>query len=50
MDRLTPDGIFYAGNIKPNSNIIEGMEHIVDIVTERVNTASPPVLVEKSEE
>lgn len=49
IDKLTPDGIFYVENIKPNNNIIERMENIVRIVNEKVKTASPPTLEEKEE-
>lgn len=47
IDQLTPDGIFYADNVKPNENIIEGMENIVKIVNNRVLAALPPKLTER---
>lgn len=50
IDKLTPEGIFFAEDIKPNENIIEGMENIAETVNETVNVSLPPELVERTEE
>lgn len=47
IDRLTPEGIFFVDNIKPNQNIIERMENIVRMVNEKVLMASAPNLTDK---
>lgn len=47
IDSLTPQGIFFVDNIKPNHNILEGMENIIQIVNQRVAVSSPPKLIEK---
>lgn len=47
IEKLSPEGLFYADQIRPDQNILEGMDHIVSTVQKRVRTAVPPILVEK---
>jgi len=47
IESLSPDGIFFADNVLPNHNIIEGLENIVRIVNNRAMTAAAPKLTER---
>lgn len=47
IEKLSPEGLFYADQIRPDQNILEGMDHIVSTVQKRARTAVPPILVEK---
>lgn len=47
IDKLSPQGLFYAGNKKTNENIISGMDNIVKYVNRLALYASPPTLIEK---
>lgn len=49
IEKLSPEGIFYVDNQKPNYNVVEGMEVIVRAINEKLRTASPPALEEKTE-
>ena len=49
FDKLTPDGIYYVENVKPNNNILNGLENIVRVVNDKVRTSSAPKLVEKED-
>ena len=49
IEKLSPEGIFYVNNQKPNDNVVERMETIVRAIIGRLWTALPPALVEKSE-
>lgn len=46
IDRLTPDGIFYA-DATPDKNVIEGLDNIMRAVNLEANSAKAPLLVEK---
>lgn len=48
IEKLSPEGLFYADQKKPNENIITGLEQIITAVNDRVRTARPPVLIEKT--
>ena len=50
IERLSPEGIFYVDGLKPNENVVEGMEAIVGAVNRKIRTAMPPVLEEKTDE
>lgn len=47
IERLTPDGIFYADGLTPDCNIISGMEHIIRTVNDKISVSSPPTLTEQ---
>lgn len=47
IERLTPDGIFFAGGVTPDHNILCGLENIVQNVQQKAQFAVPPVLQEK---
>lgn len=47
IEKLSPEGLFYARRRRPDQNILEGMDHIVQTVQERMRTAIPPVLIER---
>lgn len=49
IEKLSPEGIFYVNNQKPNDNVVERMETIVRAINEKLRTALPPALEEKSE-
>lgn len=50
IERLSPEGIFYVDGVKPNENVVEGMEAIARAVNGKIRTAMPPVLEEKTDE
>lgn len=47
LKKLAPEGISYIDNIKPNQNVIEGMENIVKTINEKIDSSVPPDLVDK---
>lgn len=49
IERLSPEGIFYVENQKPNNNIVEKLDFIVKAINEKLSIASPPALEEKNE-
>lgn len=50
IEKLSPDGLYYAGGLKPNQNIINGIDQIAAAVQEKIRTARPPVLIRKTED
>ncbi len=47
IEKLSPDGLFYIDNLKPNDNIVERMENIVRAINKMYRKAQPPVLEER---
>lgn len=49
ISQLTPRGIYYSNDRKPNENVIEGLSNIVRVVNQTVREAAPPILVERDD-
>lgn len=45
IEKLSPEGLFYIDNIKPNNKVVEGMENIVNAVNEKLSKSKPPELI-----